>query len=91
MSVLGLLLLLINNILDGITLFKIFAGNTSLFSKVHDIDISAKELHSEIQKIVNQLSNEKYILILIPMNKQKKFFSKELLYFTLLSSACYFQ
>ena len=91
MSVLGLLLLLINNILDGITLFKIFAGNTSFFSKVHDIDISAKELHSEIQKIVNQLSNEKYILILIPMNRQKKFFSKELLYFTLLSSACYFQ
>ena len=75
MSVLGPLLLLINNILDGITLlFKIFAGNTSLFSKVHDIDISAKELHSEMQKIVNQLFNEKYILILIPMNRQNNFF-----------------
>ena len=51
MSVLGALLFLINNILDGITLlFKIFAGSASFFSKVHDIDISAKELHSEIAK-----------------------------------------
>ena len=46
-SVLGPLLLLIfkNDLPDGIAsqLCKIFADDTSLFSKVHDIDISAKE------------------------------------------------
>ena len=53
-SVLGPLLLLIfkNDLPDGIAsqLCKIFADDTSLFSKVHDIDISAKELNSDLKK-----------------------------------------
>ena len=51
---LGLLLFLIfiNDLPDGITsLCKIFADDTSLFSKVYDIDISAKELNSDLENI----------------------------------------
>ena len=50
-SVLGTLLFLIfiNELPDGIC--KIFANDTSPFSKVHDIDISAKEFNSDLEKI----------------------------------------
>ena len=50
-SVLGTLLFLIfiNELPDGIC--TIFADDTSPFSKVHDIDISAKEFNSDLEKI----------------------------------------
>ena len=53
-SVLGplLFLIFINDLPDGIkALCKIFVDDTSLFSKVYDIDISAKELNSDLEKI----------------------------------------
>ena len=53
-SVLGplLFLIFINELADGITsICKTFADDTSLFSKVYDIDISAKELNSDLEKI----------------------------------------
>ena len=53
-SVLGplLFLIFINDLPDGIaSLCKIFTDDTSLFSKVYDIDISAKELNSDLEKI----------------------------------------
>ena len=53
-SVLGSLLFLIfiNDLPDGITsIYKIFADDTSLFAKVYEIDISAKELNSDLEKI----------------------------------------
>ena len=53
-SVLGPLpfLIYINDLPDGLTsLRKIFANDTSLFSKVHDIDKSANELNGDLEKI----------------------------------------
>ena len=47
-----LFLIFINDLPDGITsICKIFADDSSLFSKVYDIDISAKELNSDLEKI----------------------------------------
>ena len=53
-SVLGapLFLIFINDLPDGITsICKIVDDDTSLFSKVYDIDISATELNSDLEKI----------------------------------------
>ena len=53
-SVLGPLLFLIyiNDLPDGLTsLCKIFADDTSLFSKVHNINKSANELNGDLEKI----------------------------------------
>ena len=53
-SVLGPLLFLIyiNDLLDGInSLCKIFADDTSLFSKVYDIHKSASKLNDDLEKI----------------------------------------
>ena len=45
-------MIFINDLPDGITsLCNIFADDTSLFSKVYDIDISAKELNSDLENI----------------------------------------
>ena len=47
-----LFLVFINDLPDGITsICKYFTDDTSLFSKVHDIDISAKKLNSDSEKI----------------------------------------
>ena len=46
-----LFLIFINDLPDVITsICKIYADDTFLFSKVYDIDISAKELNSELEK-----------------------------------------
>ena len=53
-SVLGprIFLIFINDLPDGITsICKIVDDDTSLFSKVYDIDISATELNSDLKKI----------------------------------------
>ena len=72
MSVLGPLLLLTNDLPDGITLsLKIFAGNTSLFSKIHDIDIHAKELNSEI-KTNSKWASQSRIQFNYPPSKRAK-------------------
>ena len=55
-SVLGPLLFLIyiNDLPDGITsICKIFADDTSLFSKVQDINKSANELNCDLEKVSN--------------------------------------
>ena len=79
-SVLAPLLFLIfkKDVPDRITwICNIFADDTSLFSKVYDIDISAKELNSDLKKLVNGLFNGKCNLILIEINRQMKLFFLE--------------
>ena len=47
-----LFLIFINDLPDGITsICKIFASDTSLFSEINEVDISAKELKSDLEKI----------------------------------------
>ena len=47
-----LFLIYINDLPDGLTsLCKIFADDTSLFSKVHNINKSANELNGDLEKI----------------------------------------
>ena len=49
-----LLLIYINDLPDGITsICKIFADDTSLFSKVQDINRSANELNCDLEKVSN--------------------------------------
>ena len=68
-SVFGPLLSLIyiNDLPDVITsICKVIADDTSLFSKVLDVNESTKKLNLQL---VNGLSNGKCILILIPINR----------------------
>ena len=61
-SILGPLLFLIyiNDLSDNLTSnAKIFATDTSLFSVVHDVNISAKELNDDLKKVNNfSMENE---------------------------------
>ena len=50
-----LFLLFINDLPDRITtICRIFADDTSLSSKAHDINRSAKELNSDLEKIISK-------------------------------------
>ena len=63
-SVLGPLLFLIyiNDLPDDITsICKIFTGDTSLFSKVLDINESANKLNTDLEKITKWTSMENAI------------------------------
>ena len=71
-SVLGPLLFLIyiNDLPDGITsMCKIFADDTSLFSKVQDINKSANELNCDLEEVSNMAYQWKMQFNLDP-NKQ---------------------
>ena len=49
---LGLFLIYINNLSDILTSnWKLFADDTSLFSVVHDVNASPKELNDDLKKI----------------------------------------
>ena len=78
-SVLGpiLLLIYINNLPDGIkSICKIFADDTSLFSKVKDKNCSTVELNNDL-KIITGLFNGKCYLILTLINKLQTSFLKK--------------
>ena len=48
-------MIFINDLPDGIrSICKIFDDDISLFSKDYDTDISAKELNSDLEKLVNR-------------------------------------
>ena len=49
---LGLFLIYIDNLSDILNSnWKLFANDTSLFSVVHDVNISSKELNDDLKKI----------------------------------------
>ena len=68
-----------NDLPDGIlSTCKVFTEDTSRFSNVYDIDISAKDPNSDLEKVVNGLFIRKFSLILIPINRlnEVNFFRK---------------
>ena len=66
---------LYNDLPDGITsICKIFADDTSLFSKVLDVNKSVNELNSVLERINQWATNGKCNLSWIPKNKQMKLF-----------------
>ena len=72
-----LFLIYINDLHDSITsICKIFSVNTSLFSKVFDIDKSVNELNTDLEKI-SQDYQCKCSLILTRIIKQRKLSSPE--------------
>ena len=78
--VLGLILFLIyiNNLPDVITsICKIFADDTSLFSKVRDINKSANELNCNLEKVSNWVYHWKIQFNPDPNKKQVKLSSFE--------------
>ena len=57
---------------------KLFADDTSLFSVVHSVNTSAKELNDDLKNddlLMIWLSNGKWVSIMIRANKPKKSFS----------------
>ena len=74
-SILGPLLFLIyiNDLSDNLTSnAKLFADDTSLFSVVHDVNTSAKELNEYLKKLIIRLSDGNWISILSRANKPRK-------------------
>ena len=62
-SILGpsLFLIYINNLLDNLTRkAKLFADDTSLFSIIHEVYTSAKELNDDLKMLMIRLSNGKW-------------------------------
>ena len=51
---------------------KLFADDTSIFSIVHDIDLSSKQLNDDLKKVSDWPISGKCLLILICLNKLKK-------------------
>ena len=51
-----------------------FLLRISRFSKVYDIDISAKEPNSDLEKVANGLFIRKFSLILIPISRLNEVF-----------------
>ena len=65
-SILGPLFFLIYiNDLSDVSTVKLFADNTSLFSVVHNNNITAKELNKDLQKNLNGPINGKCLSIQI--------------------------
>ena len=74
-SILGPLLFLIyiSDLSDNLTSnAKLFADDTSLFSVVHDVNTSAKELNEYLKKLIIRLSDGNWISILSRANKPRK-------------------
>ena len=74
-SILGPLIFLIyiSDLSDNLTSnAKLFADDTSLFSVVHDVNTSAKELNEYLKKLIIRLSDGNWISILSRANKPRK-------------------
>ena len=57
---------------------KYFADDTSLFSVVHDVSISAKDLNDDLEKLMTGLSNGKLVSTKIQANKPRKLFQSQI-------------
>ena len=74
-SILGPLIFLIyiSDLSDNLTSnAKLFADDTSLFSVVHDVNTSAKELNEYLKKLIIRLSDGNWISILSRASKPRK-------------------
>ena len=68
-----LFLIYINDLSDHLTSNeKLFRDDASLFSVVHDVNTSAKELNEYLKKLIIRLSDGNWISILSRANKPRK-------------------
>ena len=68
-----LFLIYINDLSDHLTSNeKLFGDDASLFSVVHDVNTSAKELNEYLKKLIIRLSDGNWISILSRANKPRK-------------------
>ena len=76
-SIVGPLLFLIyiNDLSDNLSSnVKQFAGDTSLFSVTHDVNVSARELNDDLRKTGNWTFNGKWVSNQMLINKFKKLY-----------------
>ena len=67
------ILICINDLSDNLTSSpKFSADDTSLFSTVTDLNVTANQINNDLHNIIHGLTNGKWILLLILVNKNRR-------------------
>ena len=69
----GYFLIYINDLSKNLpSITKLFADDTSIFSVVHDVDLSAEQFNDDLNRFLNGHFSGKWFSILICLSKCKK-------------------